>query len=66
MESGASFAIASVERVSPMGIHEVILTSGEFTQLLKEKKPNVAWEALDCRIVSYGAEPLFKILDGVM
>lgn len=66
MESGASSAIASVERVSPMGIHDVILTGGQFTQLLKDKKPNVAWEALDCRIVPYGAEPLFKILEGVM
>jgi predicted nucleotidyltransferase len=66
MESDALSAIASVERVSPMGVHDVILTGGEFTQLLKEKKPNVAWEALDCRIVPYGAEPLFKILEGVM
>ncbi len=33
---------------------------------MREKKPNVAWEAVDNRIVPYGAEPLFKILEDVM
>jgi hypothetical protein len=66
MENDVSSAIGSVTRISPMGIHDVILTSEEFTQLLRERKPNVAWEALDNRIVPYGAEPLFKILEEVM
>jgi len=66
MESDVSSAIGSVTRISPMGIHDVTLTSEQFTQLLREKKPNVAWEALDNRIVPYGAEPLFKILEEVI
>jgi hypothetical protein len=32
--------------------------------LLKQKKPNVAWEAVDNRIVPYGAEVLFRMLEG--
>lgn len=66
MEKEFSSAFGSVARISPIGIHDVILTSGEFAQLLREKKPNVAWEAVDNRIVPYGAEPLFKILEDVM
>lgn len=66
MEKEVSSAVGSVARTSPIGIHDVILTSGEFAQLLREKKPNVAWEAVDNRIVPYGAEPLFKILEDVM
>jgi len=59
-------AVASVERISPKGIHEVTLTSEELTALLKEKKPNVALEALDNRIVLYGAEALFRMLEGAL
>ena len=66
MENDVISAIGSVARITPMGIHEVILTSDEFSQLLREKKPNVGWEALDDRIVPYGAEPLFKIMEDVM
>lgn len=66
MEKEVSSAVGSVVRISPISIHEVILTSEEFAQLLREKTPNVAWEALDNRIVPYGAEPLFKILERVM
>jgi len=66
MENDVSSAIGSVTRISPIGIHAVTLTSEEFAHLLREKKPNVAWEALDNRIVPYGAEPLFKILEEVM
>jgi hypothetical protein len=66
MESDVSAAIGSVTRISPIGIHDVILTTEEFTQLLREKKPNVAWEALDNRIVPYGAEPLFKVLEEIL
>ena len=65
MERDVSSAVGSVARISPVGIHEVILTNEEFAQLLRENKPNVAWEALDNRIVPYGAESLFKILEDV-
>jgi predicted nucleotidyltransferase len=66
MEKDFSSAVGSVARISPMGIHDVSLTSMEFGQLLREKKPNVAWEALDNRIVPYGAEPLFRMMEEVM
>jgi predicted nucleotidyltransferase len=65
-EKDVSAAAGSVARISPVGIHDVALTGEEFAQLLREKRPNVAWEALDNRIVPYGAESLFKILEGVM
>lgn len=65
MELDVSSAVGSAARISPIGIHDVILTSEEFAQLLREKKPNVAWEALANRIVPYGAESLFKILEDV-
>ncbi|HVP92535.1 MAG TPA: nucleotidyltransferase domain-containing protein [Acidobacteriota bacterium] len=55
--------VGSVQRVSPLGVHEIMLTNGEFMELLKQKKPNVAWEAIDNRIVPYGAEMLFKMLE---
>lgn len=66
MEKEVSSAAGSVARLSPIGIHDVTLTSEEFAQLLREKTPNVAWEAVDSRIVPYGAEALFKILERVM
>jgi len=59
-------AVGSVQRVSPLGIHETVLTYSEFLELLKQKKPNVAWEAIDNRIVPYGAEMLFKTLEEVL
>jgi len=62
-EKEVEAAVGSVQRVSPLGIHETILTNGEFMELLKQKKPNVAWEAIDSRIVPYGAEMLFKMLE---
>lgn len=66
MEKEISSAAGSVERISPIGIHEVTLANDEFRELLKEKKTNVAWEALDNRIVVYGAQPLFKTLEEVL
>jgi hypothetical protein len=59
-------SVGSAQRVSPLGIHETILTNSEFLELLKQKKPNVAWEAIDNRIVPYGAEILFKTLEEVL
>ena len=61
-----SSAIGSVERISPIGIHEVTLTSNDFMGLMREKKSNVALEALNNRVVPYGAEPLFKMLEAIM
>ena len=62
-ESQIASCVASVERINPIGLHEVTLTSEEFVSLLKERRPNVAWEALDNRIVPYGAESLFRMLE---
>jgi predicted nucleotidyltransferase len=59
-------AVGSVQHVSPVEIHETILTYSEFLELIKEKKPNVAWEAIDNKIVPYGAEALFKMLEEVL
>lgn len=66
MEKEVSAAVGSIEHVSPIGIHETILTSGEFADLLRNKTANVAWEAVDNRIVPYGAEALFKMLEIVI
>ncbi len=65
-EKDVEAAVGSIQRVSPMGIHETILTHSEFLELLKQKKPNVAREAVDNRIVPYGAEMLFKMLEEVL
>jgi predicted nucleotidyltransferase len=65
IENDVSSAIGSIARVSPIGMHEVILTSDEFVGLLKQEEPNVAWEAVENRVVPYGAEPLFKMLEAV-
>jgi predicted nucleotidyltransferase len=62
-ESQIASSVGSVERMSPIRLHEVTLNSDEFVGLLKERRPNVAWEALDNRIVPYGAESLFRMLE---
>ena len=62
-ESQIVSGVGSVERISPIGLHDVTLISDEFVNLLKERRPNVAWEALDNRIVPYGAESLFRMLE---
>jgi predicted nucleotidyltransferase len=65
-EKEVEAAVGSVQRVSPLGIHETVLAYSEFLELLEQKKPNVAWEAIDNRIVPYGAEMLFKTLEQVL
>jgi predicted nucleotidyltransferase/DNA-binding transcriptional ArsR family regulator len=65
-EKEVEAAVGSVQRVSPVTIHETVLSKSEFMELLKQKKPNVAWEAIDNRIVPYGAEMLFKMLEEVL
>lgn len=59
-------ASGSVQRVSPLGIHETVLAYSDFLELLKQKKPNVAWEAIDNRIAPYGAEMLFRTFEQVL
>jgi len=66
MEKEVSAAVGSIEHISPIGIHETILTSREFADLIRQKTANVAWEAVDYRIVPYGAEALFKILETIL
>jgi len=63
MEKEISSAVGSIEHISPICIHETTLTNQEFTDLLKQKTANIAWEAVDNRIVPYGAEALFKMLE---
>ncbi|MCJ7635071.1 nucleotidyltransferase domain-containing protein [Candidatus Bathyarchaeota archaeon] len=65
-EKEVTSAVGSVEHISPIGIHEIVLTSDEFMDLLKQKTPNVAWEAVDNRVVPYGAQALFKMLEAVL
>lgn len=65
-EKEVEAAVGSVQRVSPVTIHETILSSSEFMELLKQKKTNVAWEAIDNRIIPYGAETLLKMLKEVL
>ena len=66
MEKEVSSAIGSIEHISPIGLHEIVLTSRTFADLLKQKTANVAWEAVDNRIVPYGAEALFKMLEATL
>ena len=66
MKREVSSAVGSVERISPISIHEVTLTGEEFVQLLNQKSPNVGWEAVEHRIVPYGAESFFRILEAIM
>jgi len=63
MEKKLASAVGSIEHISPIGIHETTLTSQEFADLLKQKTANIAWEAVDNRIVPYGAEAFFKMLE---
>lgn len=62
----AESTIGAVQRVTPVTIHDTILTHNEFKELLNEKKPNIAWEAVDNRITAYGAEPLLKTLEDTL
>ena len=65
MEKEVSLAVGSVKHISPLSIHDIVLTGDEFIELLKQKTANIAWEAVDNRIAPYGAEEFFKILEAV-
>ncbi|MGA2387175.1 MAG: nucleotidyltransferase domain-containing protein [Candidatus Bathyarchaeia archaeon] len=66
MEREVSLAVGSVEHISPLSIHDTVFTSDEFVDLLNQKTPNIAWEAVDNRIVAYGAEEFFRILEAIL
>jgi predicted nucleotidyltransferase len=61
-EKEVSTAIASIERISPIGIHETILTYDDFIRMLKERERNIAKEVLEAHIIFYGAEAFYKLL----
>lgn len=63
MEKEITTAVGSIEHISPIGIHETTLSSQEFADLLKQKTANIAWEVVDNRVVPYGAEAFFKLLE---
>jgi predicted nucleotidyltransferase len=65
-EKDVSSAVGSLKHISPIGIHEIVLTSDEFIELLKQKTSNVAWEAVENRIVPYGAQVFFRMLEAVL
>jgi len=60
----ASVAVGSTQHTTPTPIHEVILTAGEFTTLLKQRTTNIAWETADNHIVLYGSETFLNMLEG--
>jgi hypothetical protein len=65
-EQEVEAAVGPVQCVSPLGIYETVLVYSEFLELREQKKHSVAWEAIDNRIVPYGAEMLFKTLEQVL
>jgi hypothetical protein len=65
-EKEVSTAIASIERISPIGIHETILTYDDFIEMLKERERNVAKEVLENHVIFYGAEAFYKLLKATL
>ena len=65
-ENELSSSIASVNRISPLGIHEIIITYGEFISMLKEKNLNVAKEVLESHLIFYGSEAFYKMLEAAL
>lgn len=64
LEKDISSAIASAERISPIGIHETILTYNDFAGMVKENGTNLAKEILESHIIFYGAEAFYKMMGG--
>jgi predicted nucleotidyltransferase len=62
-ERNVSAAVSSIERITPVKIHDVILTYDEFVKMLEEKKINLAKEILDNHIIFYGSEAYYKTLE---
>jgi predicted nucleotidyltransferase len=65
LEKEVLSVVGSVERISPIGIHEITLTSDEFIELLKHKTSNIAWEVVDNHIIPYGAQVFFRMLEEI-
>lgn len=62
-ERDISATVSSIERIAPVKIHDIILTYGEFANMLEEKKTNLAKEVLDNHIIFYGSEAYYKTLE---
>jgi len=62
--------LASVVRTSTIGLHEVVLSTDQFASMLSEreriKKPNLATEILENRIIPYGAETFYALISRIM
>jgi len=65
-EKEIATAIASIERISPIGIHETILTYDDFVKMLKERERNIAKEVLEAHIIFYGGEAFYKLLKATL
>jgi predicted nucleotidyltransferase len=65
-EKEIATAIVSIERISPIGIHETILTYDDFVKMLKERERNIAKEVLEAHIIFYGAEAFYKLLKAAL
>jgi predicted nucleotidyltransferase len=61
-ESTVEIAVKSAEALSNVPVHEIITTYSEFSDMLAERKINVAKEVIQDRLVAYGAEPLYALL----
>ncbi len=62
-EKDVSAGVFSIERITPIKIHDIILTYGEFSKMLEEKKTNLAKEILDNHVIFYGSEAYYKTLE---
>jgi Fe2+ or Zn2+ uptake regulation protein len=65
-EKEVSTAIASIERISPIGIHETILSYDDFIEMLKGRGGNIAKEVLENHVIFYGAEAFYKLLKATL
>ena len=59
-------AIKSAMALSNIPVHDVVVTYSEFASMLGEKKINVAKEVLEARLIAYGAEAFYTILERLL
>jgi len=62
LEDSIEAAVKSAKSLSKITLHDIIITHLEFLDMLKEKKINVAKEALEARYIPYGAEPFYTMV----
>ena len=55
-------AIESAKALSNIPVHDVVVTYAEFASMLGENKITVAKEALETRLVAYGAEAFYTLV----